>query len=427
MNEEDFLNDLEKEINRVDNLIDNNLPNSINGFQLRRANINNHYGLLMYSKIGSYLGKYMQNLDFDIEHFDKNVLYEVVAENLEKAYFLLKEKLDLNYKVVNDFPKNIILNFKPNFEIISGEKKVFIKPFEIYLVLDTNSDTQFFCAVLANPETDLLLLVPVINELKKQINNNTLISLSGDDFDYSDFDLPKIIHIYSNDFKQKKENIRKHLQRNGWKVKFKDKYSFKKNYKQQNERIILCEGKNVKILNELQVQRTLFSSEHNSVSVFQNVKTQKKYALRDKDYLIDEEIIRLKQKFPKYYILNYYCIENYLYHPDNIEQLNLFNFNKDYYISDITDQKNNYLMEIVSEIKLIRKGYKELSENHIKKVPNALTQLIEELKSNDFETFYKHFDMKKKYKREQLQEFNLNENRLSKTEWFRKKLIEIIK
>ena len=74
---------------------------------------------------------------------------------------------------------------------------------------------------------------------------------------------------------KKKENIRKYLQRNGWKVKFKDKYSFKKNYKQQNERIILCEGKNVKILNELQVQRTLFSSEHNSVSIFQNVKTQK--------------------------------------------------------------------------------------------------------------------------------------------------------
>jgi hypothetical protein len=383
----------EKETKRVDQLIDENLPRSIDGYKLRRASFDG-LGLLMYSNDGNYLLKYIRGSKNDIEHFDKNVLYEVASDTLENAYIILKEKLELNNKIIEDFPKYIVLGFKPNFEIRNGEKKAHIKLFEIYLVVDTNSDAQFFCAVITKPLRDLPFLITIINDLKKQIKEKTLMSLSGEDFNYQDFDLPKKIHLYNFDFQKQKDSIRDFLKKNGWKVQFKDKYYFQKleNNINNTHKMILCEGKNVELFYNLRIPKVLFSSEHNSYSIFQNIKTNERYAIRDKDYLIKEEIIRLKNVFSKYYILNFYCIENYLYHPDNIQEFDLNNYNKKQYILDITQQKNQLLDDIISEIKLIRKGYKELTENHIKEVKDALKVLISELKSNDFDVFYKHFD-----------------------------------
>lgn len=299
--------------------------------------------------------------------------------------------------------------------------------FEVYLVLDTNSDSQFFCIVSINPQFDSIHILPVINGLKNKIKEKDFIILSGDDgnFEYSSFDLPRIVHLYSYDFKQTKEEIRIFFASKGWKVKLKDKYHFEKEKSESQERIILCEGKNYKILNFIKIPNVVFSEEHNSVSIFQNVKTRVKYCLRDKDYLIDEEIKRLKQIFPKYYILKYYCIENYLYHPDNIEELRLPNFDKNEYVKNLIDYKNSKLFEIISEIKLIRTGYKEITENHINKVKDANTILINELQSNDFDVFYKHLDMKN-YKKDFLQQFHLTSLKLVNTEWFKNQIISII-
>jgi len=418
---------LEKEMERIDQLIDENLPRSIKGFQLRRASTDN-YAVLTYSKDGNYLLKFMRPKEYDLEHYSKNVLYDVISDKLENAYLILKDKIDLNNRVLTDFPKYIRLAFNPSFEIKSGENKLPIKRFELYLVLDVNSDSQFFCAVITDPN-DLNLLVPVVNEMKQRIKNKTLINLTGEDYNYFDFNLPKKIHIYNNDFGNNKDSIRQFFKTKGWNVAFKDKYHFKKQDQLDvdSRKIILCEGKNEEIFNDLKLPNILFSSEHNSYSIFQNVKTNEKYAIRDKDYLLRYEVSKLKMKFPKYYILDYYCVENYLYHPENVSDYIGNSFDKDTYIKDIVNQKDIFLDEIISEIKLIRKGYKELSENHINESSDSIKTLIKELRSVDFETFYQHFDMKKKYKRDILNPHNLNEKKLSKTEWFRDKINNIIK
>ena len=295
-------------------------------------------------------------------------------------------------------------------------------------MLETNSDSQFFCAVITDPN-DLTLLFPILKEMKKKILNKSLIKLTDDDYNYHEFNPPKKIHIYNNDFGKNKDDTRKLFKKYGWNISFKDKYHFQKREKLLSNKIkiILCEGKNVEILNNLNLPKTLFSSEHNSYTIFQNIKTNERYALRDKDYLLKDEIIKLKYKFSKYYILNYYCIENYLYHPENVNEYVNTNFDKQAYINDIIDQKNELLHYIISEIKIIRKGYKELSENHVKESNESIKTLIDELKSNDFNTFYQHFDMKNKFKKNILSSYNLNEKKLSKTEWFKSKISEIVK
>lgn len=418
----------EKEINDI---IEENLPKEIDGFT-RRIGVFNNFSTIIYSKDGSFLGNHLtgsitrDNESTPIEYFAKSVLFEVTGKNLEECYHKIKDKLDLNNKVKAEFSKNVTFGFNPNFEYSDGTHKHFLKLFEIYLVLDMNSDSQFFCIVTINPSFDSLYILPILKELKNQIGEHKFIKLSGEDFDYEDFDLPRTVHLFSYDFDQKKDEIRKFFKKHGWNVKFKDKYEFEKQTNLKQERIVLCEGKNFKLLNNLKLPNMVFSDEHNSVSIFQNIKTRERFCLRDKDYLVDEEVKRLKQVFPKYYILEYYCIENYLYHPDNIEELKLNGFNKNEYIEDITRNKNESFLEIVSNFKGSRKGYKELTENHIKEVKNADLLLIDELQSNDFEVFYKHFDMKTKYKRNYLGRYSLTDFKLAKTNWFKDKISLII-
>ncbi len=322
----------------LDKLIEENLPLEIDGYA-RRIGVFNGLSTIMYSKDGSFLGKYLNGnvTSYSPEYYNETVLYEVVGKDLEESYYKIKEKIELNNQIKKEFPQNIIIDFKSSFKITDGIKELNIKLFEVYLVLDTNSDSQFFCVVSINPSYDKLHILPVINGLKNKIKERDFIKLSGDDsdFDYANFELPRIVHLFSFDFKQAKNEIRSFFANNGWKTKFKDKYVFEKEKVAKQEKIILCEGKNYKILNSIKIPNVVFSEEHNSVSIFQNIKTREKYCLRDKDFLIDEEIRRLKQVFPKYYILDFYCIENYLYHPDNIAELELFGFSKQEYIKNI--------------------------------------------------------------------------------------------
>ena len=417
----------EKEITDI---IEDNLPKEIDGFA-RRIGVFNNFSTIIYSKDGSFLGNHLtgnitrNNENTPLEYFAKSVLYEVTGKSLEESYNKIKDKLDLNRKVKEDFSKHIMFGFTPNFEYSDGIHKHFLKLFEIYLVLDLNSDSQFFCIVSINPSFDSPYILPIIRDLKKQIEERKFIKLSGEDFDYEDFNLPRTVHLYSYDFDQKKDEIRKIFKKYGWNVKFKDKYEFERQANLKKEKTILCEGKNYKILNSLKIPNVVFSEEHNSVSIFQNIKTRKRYCLRDKDFLLDEEIRRLRQVFPKYYILEYYCLENYLYHPENIEELKLINFSKQEYIKNIIVNKNNCIFDIISNFKLIRKGYKELTEPHINKVKNADSILINELQSNEFEVFYKHFDMKS-YKKNFLERYNLNDTKLAGTNWVKNRINKII-
>lgn len=96
----------EEEINK---LIEENLPVEIDGYA-RRIGVFNGLSTIMYSKDGSYLGKYLNGLQINItpEKYNETVLFEVVGKDLEESYLKIKEKIELNKKVKNDFPKNII-------------------------------------------------------------------------------------------------------------------------------------------------------------------------------------------------------------------------------------------------------------------------------------------------------------------------------
>ena len=161
----------------------------------------------------------------------------------------------------------------------------------------------------------------------------------------------------------------------------------------KDKKIVVCENQNDEYYNLLKISNTIFVGTDNSRGVFLTVKRDDRYhSLRDRDFLSDTEIERLKKLYPKHHILRYYDFENYLYHPDNIDDAGIEGFDKAAYIQNITEQKNEKIFYILPVLASSRQTYEEFKTDNVK--DKESTQIIDDLRSNDFERFYKYFDMK---------------------------------
>jgi internalin A len=195
------------------------------------------------------------------------------------------------------------------------------------------------------------------------------------------------------------------------------------------EKIVVCENQNASLLTKVDIERTRFFPESNSNSVFIKIKTNPDlYGLRDRDFLLDSEIARIRKKLPKYYILEYYCIENYLFHPDNIAELKLEGFNKQEYIDEIIKQKNDNKNKIISIFKSSRNTYQEfkIDADKMRDKKNE-DEIIEYLESNEIEIFFKAYSMKDKFSKATISKYQLTSDELAETYWFKKRMIDLIK
>lgn len=169
----------------------------------------------------------------------------------------------------------------------------------------------------------------------------------------------------------------------------------------------------------------LFLPANNNREVFLTIKADNKMlGLRDRDYLKPEEITAIRQKYPNLKILQYYAFENYIYHPDNIEELQWKGYSKTDYIQQIIQQKNDRLFAIVDEIATARQTYIEFKDA-IKNDDNR-DPIIKSLRSNDLEEFYSYFNMKKHYNKIYLQQFNYQVKDLVKTNWFKQRIEDLL-
>jgi hypothetical protein len=190
--------------------------------------------------------------------------------------------------------------------------------------------------------------------------------------------------------------------------------------------IIYCENQNSKFFNSLNFQNIHFIPEKNSDSVYiKTVSNPTHFGLRDRDYLTDGEIKKLKEKHSNYFILEYYCFENYLYHPDNISELDLPNFDKNLYIQEIVKQKSLKYDDILMKLKNARNGYQEfkLPDNKFREKDEIVCKY---LKSNEIEIFLKSYSLKTEFDKTVISKLGLTPEKLSSTEWFRKRIEQII-
>lgn len=194
------------------------------------------------------------------------------------------------------------------------------------------------------------------------------------------------------------------------------------------DKLIYCENKNAEILNSLDLKNVSFISEKDAGGVFSQTKVRiDKFGLRDRDFLLDSEIFKLRQKYPNYYILEYYCFENYLYHPSNIQEINISNLKIEDYIKELIDQKNRKKDYIISIYKQSRSSYLELkiaSENILDKQNEHL--IIDLLNSNEIEDFFKVYSVKDHFDKEILNKFGIRPKELASTVWFKNRIVNIL-
>ncbi|MDI9358187.1 MAG: AAA family ATPase [Phycisphaerales bacterium] len=191
-------------------------------------------------------------------------------------------------------------------------------------------------------------------------------------------------------------------------------------------KLVVVENTNAQYFNAaLGDKGYLFLPAGNNREVFRTVKVDKdKIGLRDRDYLRKDEMKNIQEQFPKFKILLLYTFENYLYHPDNFATLNLSGFNRNDYIAEITEQKNEKVLYIVGEIGTARTHYVEFKE--CIKNDQDIQSIIDALRSNDFEDFYPYFNMKTHFNKKYLNSFKYSLADLATTDWFKNQILRVL-
>ena len=192
--------------------------------------------------------------------------------------------------------------------------------------------------------------------------------------------------------------------------------------------IVFSENTDTPFYNSVGIKDTIFFTAIDKNDVFFKAKNLHYHGLIDRDFLTDEEIQLIRHTYPNLLILNYYSIENYFYHPDNLEeyyQSKQQDFDKTRYINRLKECKNAHQGKIVLGIVGARSGYPFFKENEYAKLRKQFKDNAESvlmlLQSDEFENFYQVFPAKD-YGRELPERQNMNKDKLSQTQWFRKQI-----
>jgi predicted ATPase len=187
-----------------------------------------------------------------------------------------------------------------------------------------------------------------------------------------------------------------------------------------------------------ELDRKIFVPENGRNGVYHKVKSGQYLGIVDRDYLNDDDIAEIRKQYKNLWVLEYYCIENYLFHPDNLEEYNNSKgkpFDKAAYIKHILDLKNTQIKSIMLSLSLTRTSYPYFGEPAFNESPNqnrfknkgeniAQSEVISEmLSSDDFNIFYKVFSMKKAGLEELA---NIHSDDLAKTTWFKTQIQQLL-
>lgn len=189
----------------------------------------------------------------------------------------------------------------------------------------------------------------------------------------------------------------------------------------QDKLLTFCENTDVVIYNSTGLTERLFLPATDKNDVYFSAKNNPKlFGLMDKDFLTPQEIEVVSQKVPNLFILNYYSIESYLYHPENLAEI-VPNFDIENYKEDLKNQKNKLYEKVIFGLKGARDSYKVLIFEKIK-IKNVEQNIFDGLRSDNFEDYYPYLDMKKTFKHGN---YNISDVQLAQTNWFENKISEI--
>ncbi|MCU0796122.1 MAG: AAA family ATPase [Akkermansiaceae bacterium] len=197
-----------------------------------------------------------------------------------------------------------------------------------------------------------------------------------------------------------------------------------------NRTIVICEGKDHAFYNAAcdDASRLFIppGGSDNAGSVLAMARSNPGYlALRDRDFLMENEIRAIQEELPNVRILPFYSIENLLYHPDNIASLNIPDFDPETWKSAMREWKAaNPLREIKFERSRIQELRTIQALQRSKAVESEPDAIYDAFNSDEFTRFYPVFPQKR-MPLDALARFNLTKDRLARASWFKQQIQRI--
>lgn len=191
---------------------------------------------------------------------------------------------------------------------------------------------------------------------------------------------------------------------------------------------------------ELGMPDTVFISDHNRNSVYHKARTTPYHGIADRDFLSDEDLELIRKHYRRLRILEYYSIENYLYHPENLAahwDSRGVPFDIQRYTAELTEAKNQVSHLIIPSLSLRRTEYPYFGEPEFMGSPlqnrfrnrqentDQAVRIAQELSSDVFETFYKYLPMKS-YCTQLTQRQHIPPHELARTAWFRSRIAPLL-
>jgi len=205
-------------------------------------------------------------------------------------------------------------------------------------------------------------------------------------------------------------------------------------------KIYFVENKDKNYYSSININHIIFVQASNKKAVYHKTKSGEFNGIVDRDFLTEDDIHEIEKQYPKLKILRLYSIENYLYHPDNLAEYFASEnvpFDKENYKQSIGKEKEAVSDEIRRKLGFVRLTYPffeepefigKLNQKRFRNESENLTQIAElerYLSSGDFDIFYKIFPMKD-YATQLRERQNIDKSDLSKTNWFKQQIEEII-
>lgn len=354
-------------------------------------------------------------------------LKRIFGEDVATTLALMNLSLPTNGKPAQiTFKKG---NSTFEYELLSsGEKEIFSILLNLLMRRDSFQDTIYFI-----DELDVHLNTSLQYSLLKEITENWIpencqfwtashslgfIQYAREferavilDFDQFDFDLPQTI------VPQPKETLEV------FEVAVPKEVIFQIF---DGKQIILCENKDDDYYNLLNLGDKVFVGVQDKDTVFRNIKANIHYfGIIDRDYLADNEINTLQARYPNLFILDLYTFENYLYHPENIREA-AADFDVEAYKQNLIEHKKAQYDTILLNLKPTRSGYKILrDENLSSNLSSEADLIVQSLRSDEFEDFYKFLNMKN-VNHSFIDKTKITKKQLAKTSWFKNKITEIL-
>ena len=185
-----------------------------------------------------------------------------------------------------------------------------------------------------------------------------------------------------------------------------------------NKRLIICENSDAGLYNAMDLADLLFIGARDKNSIVIQARGSDEYrGLIDRDFLGTAEIAEVVRRHANLHVLGYYAIENYLYHPDNLAELDVPGYDDSAYravlrsrMATVRDRLLVNLRGSRGSYEIVRTFSKELKEQAVAEIKTATS-------SDDLETFYPFLDMKKNRPTAYLARFNLRPLDLAATRW----------